>query len=314
MLPVRCAMHTALCELQWRCAEWADLDAPQCLDSLSPKWGPAPRYTVHNFAFDPLHRTSAFQPLYTTQQSRGNSRARPQTFSPPSSVASCVFKEEEKCFWKIQFCLSNLSFSFSRFQFIILHKDFYQSPQLFLLFCSSQQMTQQMNPVHSGADSSCLLYTFPPHLHQIWKVALDKYKIYSRKIALSGFSNYVQGHMFNPQSKVWWIWFKRAKFKQNLSCKIYLIVGAAWICGAAGLERVPCEFADENQCWVISKTNIISNIISKTNISCALPRDAAGGREEIQPRNNFAAKLAPAANGRPASGLSQSGLNVPTNS
>ena len=117
MLPVRCAMHTALCELQWRCAEWADLDAPQCLDSLSPKWGPAPRYTVHNFAFDPLHRTSAFQPLYTTQQSRGNSRARPQTFSPPSSVAS-AFKERKKCFCKIQFCLSLPSPPFRPFNWL----------------------------------------------------------------------------------------------------------------------------------------------------------------------------------------------------
>ena len=41
---------------------------------------------------------------------------------------------------------------------------------------------------------------------------------------------------------------QKSKIKTDFFCKIYLIVGAAWICGAAGLERVPCEFADENQC------------------------------------------------------------------
>ena len=37
------------------------------------------------------------------------------------------------------------SYPFSRFQFINRQKDFYQSA---FYFCSSRQMTQQMNPVH----------------------------------------------------------------------------------------------------------------------------------------------------------------------
>ena len=200
---VQCKVRTVQ---SWEQRGVETLGAPQCLASLRqarPCCCPSLQYTAPWSLSAAALQHSALHWCIPALKSRGKSRARPQTFSPPSSVAMLRrFKEEQKSFCKIQFCFSSpFTPLFSHFQLINLQKDFYQST---FYFCSYQQMTQQMNPVHWGTDSSRLLYTFPPHLHQIWKVALDKYKIYSGKIALPGFSIYVQGHVFNPQWRAWW--------------------------------------------------------------------------------------------------------------
>ena len=136
---------------------------------------------------------------------RKSRAARPQTFSPPSSVAS-AFKERKKCFCKIKFCVSLPSPPFRPLNWST-SAVICTPPQFFGICVLSDSphlwMTQQMNPVHSAENSSCLLYTFPPHLHQIWKVALGKYKIYSRKIALPVFFNYVQGHVVSILNSQW---------------------------------------------------------------------------------------------------------------
>ena len=93
---------------------------------------------------------------------RKSRAARPQTFSPPSSVAS-AFKERKKCFCKIQFCLSLPSPPFRPFNWLT-SADICILPQFFGDFCSFRLSPPLNDPTDEPGPFSGEFQLFALHI------------------------------------------------------------------------------------------------------------------------------------------------------
>lgn len=230
---------------------------------------------------------------------RKSRAARPHTFSPPSSVAS-AFKERKKCFRKIQFCLSLPSPPFRPLNWST-STDICILP-LFLGFVffptlpTSEWPNRWTRSIQRRIPAVC--FTHFPHICIKFEKLLSantkfipekSHSLYFSIMCKGTWSQFsmVRITIFKRKSKInqkdtyewnviilyynyWYYWYYVYRYKYSL---IYIKV--AWICRAQpGIWE--CKFAEENRCWVISKTNMISNIISKTNIACALLSNAEG--------------------------------------
>ena len=106
---------------------------------------------------------------------------------------------------------------FSRLQLINVQEDFYQSA---FYFCSSQQMTQQMNPVHSGAGFQLFaLHISPTFASNLKSCSRQILNLFRKNRAPWIFHLSARARVQSSMARLMNLTLKRAKSKGNISSK-----------------------------------------------------------------------------------------------
>ena len=106
---------------------------------------------------------------------------------------------------------------FSRLQLINVQEDFYQSA---FYFCSSQQMTQQMNPVHSGAGFQLFaLHISPTFASNLKSCSRQILNLFRKNRAPWIFHLSTRARVQSSMARLMNLTLKRAKSKGNISSK-----------------------------------------------------------------------------------------------
>ena len=212
------------CELQRGVQTWLHLN----VWPVSAKPGPAPHYAIHcnMLQFDPLPEcSSAFQARVEEAKAVQGLRH----FLRPPLWQRCVFKENQKCFCKIQFCLSPLLLLFflnpvSRFA-IDQRPGRFLSIRFLLLFFPTNDPTDEPSPFRAGFQLFALHIspTFASNLKSCSRQILN---LFRKNRAPRIFHLSARARVQSSMARLMNLTLKRAKNTGNISSKANYVFDA----------------------------------------------------------------------------------------